>query len=108
MRKGLASTIADLDLASTDIRVFTCVHHALGNIPDGQNSTREKTDWLIADELFARFRHDEAFMKEYFNERDHVLAHHRAHERVYQGRGSWASDIEIDFRDANWRRGLPQ
>jgi hypothetical protein len=106
MKQDIAWAISDLDLASANLRVFTCYHHCLPDIPDGYNSTRQKTDWLVADELFEKYKGDEEFMEEYLENRDAVLAHHRAHEKARQGRGSWSSDIKKVFRQADFRRTL--
>jgi hypothetical protein len=104
MNWRMACTIMQLDLASANLRVFTCTHKSFEDIPDGPSSTREKRDWLIADEAFTACKGDEGFLKEYFDARDEQVNHHRAHEKIRQGRGSLVRDIRKELRDADRRR----
>lgn len=48
--------------------------------------------------MFAAWDGDEVFLKEYFKEHRLLIAHHRAHEKVNEGRG---------FAWFHMKRGLP-
>jgi chromosome segregation ATPase len=85
--------ISELDLAEAGFRVFTCRHKKFENIPDGYNSTREKSAGLVASEFFGDWKVDEEFIREYMAARGAFLKHHRAHERANQGRGAHSSNI---------------
>lgn len=75
-------------------RVFTCRHETLKNIPDDLNSTREKTAGVVANEFFRDYAYDSDFMREYNDARATILNHHRAHERIKQGRGEYADNLK--------------
>ncbi|KAH4250592.1 hypothetical protein HBH69_227410 [Parastagonospora nodorum] len=106
LKKDIANNITDLDLADADWRVFTCRHDTFNAIPDGRNSTREKTMRVIATEIFLDHANDAEFMREYNDSRAVILNHHRAHERVNQGRGDWASNLKDELYQVDQRRGL--
>jgi hypothetical protein len=102
---SIALCIADLDIVNADYRVFTCTHARLNGIPDGNNTTREKPVWMVADETFNSNASDANFMVEYNNAKAFVLDHHRAHERVNQGRGEFASTLKNEFLGVDDKRG---
>jgi chromosome segregation ATPase len=92
LKYHIACCIADLDICCNEdyVRVFTCHHDHLSHVPDGNHSTREKAYGVLAWDLYGELRWDADFMKDYMNARQYILDHHRAHERVKQGRANYA------------------
>jgi hypothetical protein len=107
IRRCIAWHINDLDLSKGNIRVFTCSHENLRDVPDGQNSTCEMTVRRIADDLYQEWRDDNKFIKEYNNARRTLLAHHRAHEKAEQGRGVASWFMKKEFILVDEKRGAP-
>jgi hypothetical protein len=106
LKRDLAFYITDLDLAHAGLRVFTCCHDTFNTIPDGKNSTREKGCGIIANDGFLDFANDPEFMKEYNDARAVVLNHHRAHERINQGRGDWSGHLKDELYRVDHKRGV--
>ena len=86
-----------LDLAESGFRVFTCRHKKFADIPDANHCTREQTAGLVGHEVFRDWKNDEEFMAEYNAARVFVLEHHRAHERVGQGRANAAWELKREM-----------
>lgn len=106
LKADIAYYITQLDLADANLRVFTCRHESTDNIPDGQNTTREKTAALIATEFFKDWDNDDDFIKEYNAMRQYCLEHHRAHERANQGRGDLSWKLRNTLLEVDARRGI--
>lgn len=60
----------------------------------------------VATELFADLRMDADFVREYNGARARFLEHHRAHERVGQGRGVKAATLKECLVEIDRRRGV--
>jgi hypothetical protein len=106
LRLNMARHITELDLAKGGIRVFNCDHYHFRDVPDGRNSTRELCFNTIADELFQDWMNDTKFIKEYNNARRMLLAHHRAHEKVAEGRGVASWRMKKEFTTIDEKRGV--
>ncbi len=107
LKADISEFIAALDiLLHSDMRVFTCRHKQLGAIPDGQNSSTERTEHFVTKGLLQKWETDAEFMSEYNIARQCMLDHHRAHERVNQGRGGWSEDLKDEFLALDYKRGL--
>ncbi|CAO2653255.1 Nn.00g026660.m01.CDS01 [Neocucurbitaria sp. VM-36] len=104
LKLDIAFYITQMDLVGC--RVFTCKHNDLSSVPDGQNSTRENAVWHIASEFFRDWENDNEFIEEYNGVRGYFLDHHRAHERVNQGRGDFSGQLHHRFLDLDGRRGV--
>jgi hypothetical protein len=108
LRSNMAYQVAQLDIASEGWRLFNCAHENFRDIPDGANSTREVSNTKqICQELLEDWVSDEKFIKKYNNERRTILQHHRAHERVNQGRGVASFRIKSEFVKLDEKRGIP-
>lgn len=49
---------------------------------------------------------DKEFLKQYMEWRQHILRHHRAHERMNDGRGVASWKLKKDFTDLDEKRGV--
>ncbi|KAH7082357.1 hypothetical protein FB567DRAFT_447955 [Paraphoma chrysanthemicola] len=108
LRSKMAYNITQLDLAWDGWRLFNCQHAKLQDIPDMNHSTRERTQEAdIIMGLLEDWMDDDKFIKEYSNERRYILQHHRAHERVPQGRAVMSFRIKKEFVKADEKRGIP-
>ncbi|KAF2249122.1 hypothetical protein BU26DRAFT_564795 [Trematosphaeria pertusa] len=106
LKKGIGYYITELDLADAGLRVFNCRHERISAIPDGENTTREKTAGFVANEFFRDWERDGEFLNEYMNARLTILKHHRAHERVNQGKGASSSRLLDQLRRVDYRRDV--
>ena len=57
--------------------------------------------------MFAAWDGDEVFLKEYFKEHRLLIAHHRAHEKVNEGRGFAWFHMKRILQGIDEKRGLP-
>jgi hypothetical protein len=94
LKSSTAWTITSLDLADSKMRIFSCTHIALNKLPDSNHATSLKTMGDIATELFNAYHGDEGFLKDYECARQYAIDHHRAHERIGQGRGKSSSVLK--------------
>ncbi|KAH7070658.1 hypothetical protein BKA63DRAFT_420428 [Paraphoma chrysanthemicola] len=108
LRSNMAYNITQFDLAWDGWRLFNCQHAKLQDIPDVNHSTRERPLWTdVIMGLLEDWMGDDKFIKEYNNERRYVLQHHRAHERVPQGKAVASFRIKNEFVKADQKRGIP-
>ncbi|KAF1842962.1 uncharacterized protein K460DRAFT_340560 [Cucurbitaria berberidis CBS 394.84] len=106
LKGNIAYYITHLDLADANFRVFACRHEGgLDAVPDKQNTTRQKTALQIATEFFKEYADDGHFISEYHDVRQYLLEHHRAHERVGQGRGSSSGRLKDKMIEVDVERG---
>jgi predicted RNase H-like nuclease (RuvC/YqgF family) len=108
IRSNMAYNITMFDVAWDGWRLFNCNHANFRDIPDGQNSSYESlssSDIIIR--LLEEWVNDGKFVKEYNDVRRTILQHHRAHERVPQGKGVASYRIKNEFVKADQRRGIP-
>lgn len=103
-KANVAYYITYLDMVDDGHRVFTCSHDDLGNVPDGRNTTQQVFPSTVATMLFKSWQHDEDFMKTYSYTTWYQLEHHRAHEKVNQGRGDFSADIYQTFLAIDLKR----
>lgn len=106
LKRDIAFYVTHLDLAAEDIRVYTCGHDDLRNILNDQNATREKNAAIVATEFFRDWEDDADFLVKYNAARQCVLDHHRAHERMKQGRGDGSGYIKGELIGVDHRRGV--
>ncbi|KAJ4361974.1 hypothetical protein N0V83_010915 [Neocucurbitaria cava] len=96
-KANVAYYITCLDMADAGYRHFTCAHDNLGNVPDGRNTTQQAKAFTVATMLFKEWQHDKYFIEQYIQTRVYQVEHHRAHEKVNQGRGDFSENIYNTF-----------
>ncbi|KAF1958315.1 hypothetical protein CC80DRAFT_546556 [Byssothecium circinans] len=106
--RNVAYKLNQFDLADEAFRVFDCKHPGgYGTIQvGGLNSTQKKATWKIMDELFFLLQGNVSFMKAYESNRQSIIRHHKAHERISQGRGDHSGKVRARFATDDERRGI--
>jgi chromosome segregation ATPase len=87
LKENIAFYVTQLDLADAGHRVFNCFHDKSGHMPDGLHTARAKFAGLIATEFHNEYAADEEYVQLYDEQRQDILDHHRAHERIGQRKG---------------------
>lgn len=106
-RAEVAECVTKLDMCYGDWRIFTCDHNTIHDIPDGVCITHGVYTDRLAKDLCVKFSEDPAFVRVYNAYRKSVLKHHRAHERVDQGRRAMRSwRLKTEFLEVDGERGI--
>ena len=102
----MANMVTKLDLAKQGIRVYTCDHESYRDVSNKQTATCGHTADRVASDLFMQFCEDEDFLREYNEVRGDLLRHHRAHERMNNGRGVMSWFLHKTFVALDEKRGV--
>jgi hypothetical protein len=106
-RCDTAEMITHLDLMKKGMRIYNCGHNDMRDLFDDQKSTMVYDAATIARDLFMDWCDDEQFVKVYTAYRRELLKHHRAHERVHEGRGVASWMLKKEFVALDEKRGVP-
>lgn len=106
IRSNTASYITRLDLACYNL--YTCNHKSLRDVTFGKNIIRKAADVQIdaLNDMMKEWKNDSQFFDEYFQARDEVLVHTRAHNMVQATIAATYMHIKKRFAKLDQKRGI--